>query len=35
VVTAEEVASVITFVTSDAATGVNGETITIALGQVW
>jgi NAD(P)-dependent dehydrogenase (short-subunit alcohol dehydrogenase family) len=35
VVTAEEVASVITFLTSDAATGVNGETITIALGQVW
>jgi NAD(P)-dependent dehydrogenase (short-subunit alcohol dehydrogenase family) len=35
VVTAEEVASVITFLTSDAATGVNGETVTIALGQVW
>jgi enoyl-[acyl-carrier-protein] reductase (NADH) len=35
VVEAEEVASVIAFLTSEAAAAVNGETIKIALGEVW
>jgi NAD(P)-dependent dehydrogenase (short-subunit alcohol dehydrogenase family) len=35
VVQAEEVASVIAFLTSEAAAAVNGETIKIALGEVW
>jgi NAD(P)-dependent dehydrogenase (short-subunit alcohol dehydrogenase family) len=30
-----EVAAVIAFLTSEAATAVNGETITVALGQPW
>ena len=30
-----EVASVIAFLTSQAAAAVNGETVTIALGEVW
>lgn len=33
--TAEEVASVIAFLASDAASGVNGEAITVALGGLW
>lgn len=35
VVEAAEVASVIEFLTSDAAAAVNGETVTIALGEAW
>src|SRR5262249_20148927 len=30
-----EVASVVAFLRSDAAAAVNGETVTIALGEVW
>jgi NAD(P)-dependent dehydrogenase (short-subunit alcohol dehydrogenase family) len=30
-----EVASVIAFLTSEAAAAINGETITIALGETW
>jgi len=35
VVTPEEVAETIAFLASDAASGVNGEGITIALGGLW
>ncbi len=35
IVKAEEVASVITFLVSEQASGVNGETITVALGSSW
>jgi 3-hydroxybutyrate dehydrogenase len=35
IVEAEEVASVITFLVSEQASGVNGETITVALGSQW
>jgi NAD(P)-dependent dehydrogenase (short-subunit alcohol dehydrogenase family) len=35
IVEAEEVASVITFLVSEQASGVNGETITVALGSSW
>jgi NAD(P)-dependent dehydrogenase (short-subunit alcohol dehydrogenase family) len=35
VVEAEEVASVIGFLVSDEASAVNGETVTVALGEVW
>ncbi|MGH3430702.1 MAG: SDR family NAD(P)-dependent oxidoreductase [Mycobacteriales bacterium] len=35
VVTAEEVAESIAFLTSDAARGINGEALTISLGSVW
>jgi NAD(P)-dependent dehydrogenase (short-subunit alcohol dehydrogenase family) len=35
VVTPEEVANVIAFLATDAASGVNGEAITVALGGVW
>jgi NAD(P)-dependent dehydrogenase (short-subunit alcohol dehydrogenase family) len=35
VVTAEEVAGVVAFLVSDAASGVNGEALTVALGSPW
>lgn len=35
IIQAEEVASVITFLVSEQASGVNGETITVALGSSW
>jgi NAD(P)-dependent dehydrogenase (short-subunit alcohol dehydrogenase family) len=35
IVAAEEVVSVITFLVSEQASGVNGETITVALGSQW
>ena len=35
IVEPEEVASVIGFLVSEEASGVNGETVTVALGQVW
>jgi enoyl-[acyl-carrier-protein] reductase (NADH) len=35
VVTAEEVADVVAFLVSDAASGINGEALTVALGSPW
>jgi enoyl-[acyl-carrier-protein] reductase (NADH) len=35
VLTAEEVAQTISFLVSDAAQGINGEAITVALGGQW
>jgi NAD(P)-dependent dehydrogenase (short-subunit alcohol dehydrogenase family) len=34
-VTPEEVAQVIAFLTSEESSGVNGEAITVALGSMW
>jgi NAD(P)-dependent dehydrogenase (short-subunit alcohol dehydrogenase family) len=35
VVTVEEVASLVVYLASDAASGVNGEAIRVALGSTW
>ena len=35
VLTADEVAQTISFLASDAAAGINGEAVTVALGGLW
>jgi NAD(P)-dependent dehydrogenase (short-subunit alcohol dehydrogenase family) len=35
VLSAEEIAEVIAFLASDAASGVNGEAMTVSLGSLW
>jgi len=35
IVTPEEIAGVVTFLCSEAAAGVNGETVTVSLGSHW